>query len=53
VKRLDEVKEEDWIREIEAEDAIQAVWKVLGELSKLDNSQTTEWLKAAETDPYA
>jgi hypothetical protein len=53
IKRIDEIQDNDWIREDEAEEAIQAVWKVVGELSNLDDSQAIDWLKEAETNPYA
>lgn len=53
VKRIDEVREEDWIREEEAENAIQTVWKVLEALSSLDQTVSIDWLKDSETDPFA
>jgi hypothetical protein len=52
-KAIDELKDEDWIREEEAHSAIQAVNKLVEELKCLDPTVDTDWLRKAETDPYA
>jgi hypothetical protein len=53
IRPITEIRETDWIREEDAEDAIQAIWKIMEELSKLDKSVTTDWIKTAETSHFA
>jgi hypothetical protein len=45
---FDELRTKVLVGGIEAEEAIQAVWDVIGDLSNLDSNQTTEWLKQAD-----
>jgi hypothetical protein len=52
-KGIDELKDEDWVREEEAHSAIQAVNKLVEELKRLDPTVGTDWLREAETNPYA
>jgi hypothetical protein len=45
---FDELGTKVWLGRNDAEEAIQAVWDVIGDLSNLDSNQTTEWLKQAD-----
>jgi len=52
-KRIDELADEDWVTERDAYDALQAVNKLTEELRSLDPTVEIDWLRDAETDPYA
>lgn len=52
-KRICDLTEEDWVTERQARDAIEAVNRLVEELRSLDPTVDTDWLRSAETSPYA
>jgi hypothetical protein len=52
-RRVDEVRDSDWVTEENAAAAIQAVRGMLDALRSLDPRVNIEWLHTAPTDPYA
>jgi len=52
-RRICDLTEEDWVTERHADNAIQAVNRLVRELKTLDPTVDIDWLQDAETDPYA
>ncbi len=52
-KRICDLDNSDWVTELEAENAVNTVRKLVNELAKLDTNIEIDWLNEAESDPFA
>ena len=53
-KKLSEMHGGDvWVTEEQGAEAVQTVRSVLGELSRIDDKVSADWLESARSDPYA
>ena len=51
--KIKNLRDDDWIREIDAEKANEAVCTIVEELKKIDMGISIDWLKSAGRDPYS
>ena len=52
-KRICDLDKSDWVTELEAEEAVNTVRKLVNELAKLDTNIEIDWLNEAESDRFA
>ena len=52
-KRICDLDESDWVTELEAEEAVNVVRRLVNELAKLDTNIEIDWLNEAESDRFA
>jgi hypothetical protein len=52
-KRICDLDGSDWVTELEAEEAVNTVRKLVKELAKLDTNIEIDWLNEAESDCFA